>query len=223
MPCELCAPFGGKWRPAPAGGMTRCTCATGQQLAAVDEARKTNRAEPPRLNHDDTIVILEMLAGLDFFPPEGGARLLITEELRRMVASPEQGAWLALRMSRLYTKWPGIRDLRMVYCQRYRPLDGIELSGSTEAYPDGIPSELPAPQDQKYFGPGPGEPASAAESVSLTVEALVKSKSLQNAGKRVTVPTIPLLPKANRITPVDIAQAIEVNRNRVAQQELGDE
>jgi hypothetical protein len=166
-----------------------------------------------------------MMEELDFYPgKDTGGRLLIAEEIRSMVHSQEEGLWLAQRMLRLYRKWPGIRELRTVYCASGRiPLDAIESTAESLVFPEGIPSELPAPQDQKYIGPGPGEAASAAESVSLTVEALVKSKSLQNAGKRVAVPTIPLLPKANRITPADIAQAIEVNRNRAAKQQLNEE
>lgn len=204
--------------------MTRCTCKTGQDLTRRDLARANPEPQPPVLTREATAVFVEMMQRLDFYPAKEDAdRLLIAEEIRSMVHSEEEAFWLVQRMNRLYRKWPGIIDLRMVYCSKFQPLDAIESTAQSQVYPDGIPSERQlAPQDQKYIGPGPGEAASAAESVSLTVEALVKSKSLQNAGKRLVVPTIPLLPKANRITPADISQAIEVNRNRAAKEELGE-
>ncbi len=220
--CQKCAPFGGFWMQLENGGFTRCTCDDGRRLAATDEKRNQGSAEPPRLTPEDALVIVEMLSNLDFFPPAGGARLLVCEEIRSMVHSPEDGVWLAQRMVRLYQKWPGLRELRTVYCSRCRPLDGVELIGTSETYPDGIPSErpqLPAPEMKRLAA---GEPVTAADSINETVLALAEAKDMRNITRRVPVPDIPILPAGKRISQADVEAAVNQSREQIARKELGE-
>lgn len=109
-----------------------------------------------------------------------------------------------------------------MYCVKHRPLDGIELIGGSETYPDGIPSENPAlnAPEVKYLPAGPGEPVSAAESVNATVLALAQAKDLRNVRRRVEVPDIPILPPGQRVTQADIDAAVNRNRDRIAREEL---
>jgi hypothetical protein len=187
-------------------------------LTGIDQARIDGHSEQPRISNEAAAVAVEMLASLPFFPKEGGARLLIAEEIRSMCHDSEQALWLAQRMARLYSKWPSVRDMRAVYCSKYRPLDGFELIGSTEDFPDGIPSEklLAAPEMKAL---PPGREVSVADSLEDTVLDLARAKSLNAVGIH-KVRDIPVLPPGQRITQADIDAAIEVSRQKAGQREL---
>jgi len=218
MACEKCKLFDGLWMQTP-NGLRRCSCDSGQRLAGIDQARLDGHAEPPRISSQAATVIVEMLSSIPFFPKEGGARILIGEEIRSMCHDDEQGVWLAQRMARLYSQWPGVRELRAVYCSKHRPLDGYELIGGTEAFPDGIPSEKLIPAAPMKALP-PGREVSAADSLEDTVIDLAAAKNMRAVGT-CKVRDIPILPPGNRITQADIDAAVEVSRQRVARQELG--
>lgn len=108
------------------------------------------------------------LTVLPFFPANQEARILILDMLKDMVRNagrapgdtPEQVQekdqaaldWLIRRAITLWSKWEGLRELRAIYCSRYRPGDGIETTSSL--YLDGVPYDpslprlaLPAPQE----------------------------------------------------------------------------
>ena len=91
------------------------------------------------MNAEQATMVVESMAAIPFFPGEAAARGLISSELQRICGSVEQGAWLARRMTQLYERWPGLREMRAVYCGKFRPCDGIEADSTV--YGDGIPSE----------------------------------------------------------------------------------
>jgi hypothetical protein len=75
------------------------------------------------------------LAALRFFPSEPGARAEIAGLLMRIVVKPEQLEWLVRTMIDQVGEWKGTRELRAVFCTRFKPADGIEewsqISGFT--------------------------------------------------------------------------------------------
>lgn len=218
MPCHVCEPFGGFWIKTETG-MNRCTCEDGRRLASQDEGRKNQISEPPRLSREAVIGYVEMLAAMPFFPTAEGAQLLISEEIRSMCRYEQEGLWLVKRICRLYDKWPGLRELRLVYCSKHRPLDGVELLGSSDIFPEGIPSENPQLPPPEFKRLAPGEAVSAAPSIDLTVRALAEAKSITNAGRRASVPDIPELSPGYRISQTDIEAAVIELRMRTEREE----
>lgn len=203
-------------------GLRRCTCSAGRSLSQTDAGRKQGKREEPRISKESALVGVQMMAGcLNFFPPraEEVERLGIANEIRSMCESDKHVLWLVERMAKLYAKWPGTREMRMVYCAAHRPLDGFEISGPTETYPDGIPSErqIEAPA-MKALPPGD---VSAADSINETVLALAVAKDIKNVRRSIPVPDIPILPPGKRISHADIDAAVNRNRERIAREELG--
>jgi hypothetical protein len=85
---------------------------------------------------------LEKLAMLKFFPADQGARLGILEIVCAMAKTEEQVTWLVKRMTTMYNEWPGPKELRAMFCSKFRPADGVECYSAV--FEDGIPSELEA-------------------------------------------------------------------------------
>ena len=79
-----------------------------------------------------------------FFPSDPEVRAALVTVLMNLVETEEQLDWLVNRALRLYAKWPGVAELRALYCSRFKPRDGIE-SYST-VYLDGIPPENTPPR-----------------------------------------------------------------------------
>ncbi len=88
---------------------------------------------------EESTMIIEMFQAIPFFPTASGAQALIASELISMCKDSQQAVWLARRMSQLYGKWPGTREMRAVFCSKYPAQDGIECY--SEIYLDGVPSE----------------------------------------------------------------------------------
>jgi len=66
------------------------------------------------------------LGALLFFPSDPSAREAVMEVLERMVGTSEQLEWLVRTMIDEVGEWKGPKELRGVFCTRFRPLDGIE-------------------------------------------------------------------------------------------------
>lgn len=86
-----------------------------------------------------------------YFPASEDSRLALMRVLARMVDTEEHLQWLVNRMVSLYTRWPGIGEMRALYCSRFKPRDGIEAYSTT--YPKGYPDEsktiTPLPQKRE--------------------------------------------------------------------------
>lgn len=213
-PCGKCAPFGGTFMDTP-DGMRRCDCARGRALlAASTEATAIREPSPPVISTEFANICTEAMTAMDYFPPEAAARGRIADEIAAICADEEQAIWLAIRMTRLYRKWPGVQELRLVYCARYQALDCLPAIGTSEIYPDGFPSERPPePELKRLTGkPEPGE-ISAAESIENTVRDLAELKDM-NRATQVKVRDIPViqLTDENRITQKQMLEAARAYR-----------
>jgi hypothetical protein len=157
-PCELCAPSGGNFRRKGnlgPGSCQRCSCPRGEALRAMDILRELPPTEAdPQISEETAAAGVSMLSVMRYFPAEAGARLMIADELRQMCADVAQMAWLARRMSQLFSDWPGLPAMRAVFWSRYIPLDRRHALNEAAIFPDGVPSHAPAATDTKAIEPG---------------------------------------------------------------------
>jgi hypothetical protein len=96
---------------------------------------------------------LSKLMAMPFFPlQEPLVKMAVAEELPTIAATDEQLEWLIQRVTRLFNQWPGLSEIRAVYCSKFRPLDGVTVYSGV--YPDGIPSERAAAPPPPALPPG---------------------------------------------------------------------
>lgn len=229
-PCDKCRPFGGLWKEGEKGGMERCICARGNALRSANAPKA---ALPPVISAAHATMCAEMMSAIPFFPASSGALSAIGNEIAAMCHTPEEAAWLAQRMVRLYRKWPGVQEMRLVFCQKHHPLDGIEAHCASETYPDGIPSEsehdslaIAAPPPQRRIAGGTAEPISTANSLAATVCDLARAKNLNRVVRGAPEPRVRDIPvlqltAKNMITPEQIAEAEREIRDSKAKAEVG--
>jgi hypothetical protein len=82
---------------------------------------------------------------LRFFPSDPDARIGIAEQIAQMTGDADQVRWLVARLPQLYADWPGMLEVRAVFCTRFRPCDGIEaaLGSGSPAYAALCPEDRP--------------------------------------------------------------------------------
>lgn len=84
--------------------------------------------------------LVAQLALLDFFPSEPQARIALARMLGEMCESETHAEWLVRVMTcGIYDKWPGVAEMRGIYCQRFQPQDGID--GYSAVYLRGMPEQ----------------------------------------------------------------------------------
>lgn len=156
------------------------------------------------------------LSVLKFFPSDQTARAEIVLMACQMAHTNEDIAWLAKRCLELWNDWEGPREMRAVFCSKFRPADGIEAYSQLTRFGDGIPSET-SPESLQLGGgtvrqiAEPRETAedlTAAESIRPVIAALGRALDMGHR-QPVRVPSIPVvrLTAANRITAADIERA----------------
>jgi hypothetical protein len=92
------------------------------------------------MNFDDVMRLIGEWGGtMKYFPSDSGARLGIAKQIASMASNVQEVNWLVARVPQLFVDWPGMREVRAVFCSRFRPLDGVDVYSDT--YLDGIPSE----------------------------------------------------------------------------------
>lgn len=199
-----CSHCDGHWMTSDTG-MKRCTfCARGEELRAADRARRGAAVKvAPAISQEVATAVVAALGAIPYFPSDATIRGVIGEEVRAICGTPAEAAWLADRMIFLYARWPGPRDLRIVYASRKVPHDGILPIGTSEAYPDGIPPER-EPEPAMLMLP-PGAPVSAAPELVAAVGKLADAKDIMCR---------PAKPSPRLVTQADMEAAMEANRNR---------
>src|ERR1700722_9872731 len=137
--CARCADR--DWVYAPNGGAERCDCSRGQTLAAADTNPENCRINTPGVTLRQAALAVEEMAGLIKFVPESDvARLAIARELAEFVWNAEEIACLVRQAGRRYRNWPGILELRALYCSMFHPRDGVSAVFEGDEIPQ-IPSE----------------------------------------------------------------------------------
>ena len=76
---------------------------------------------------------------LKFFPADPDSRIGIAKAIAKMAKSENQVLWLVEVLPTIYTEWPAAKELRAVFCMKFKPADGIEAV--SEVYPNGLTVE----------------------------------------------------------------------------------
>lgn len=169
------------------------------------------------MNFDAVTESLARLSVLKFFPTDIAARLALVRLVGDFATSEAQVEWLVNRMLSLYNEWPGPKELRALFCSRYKPKDGIEAK--SEKFLEGIPSEK-QPEPLKALPPGS---VTADPLLDNTVKLLAKSKDMNRAlrtPRRIEASQPPQNPNYKPITQADIDAAVEANKLHRAQEEI---
>ncbi len=141
-PCHKCESNPG-WvvNPENEHSVIRCDCELAIKSREYKKHKNDYRA--PVITTEHATICAEMMATIPFFPGEAGARIAIADEIAALCSDPAEAVWIARRMIRLYSKWPGLQELRRVFVASRDPQDGIEALGWSDEYPHGFPKELP--------------------------------------------------------------------------------
>lgn len=170
------------------------------------------------MNSQEASMTTEALAALAFFPPPGAARALIADELTEMCPTIGDGMWLAKRAVQLHRSWSdcGVMGLWQIWFSAHRPRNASERgldrrSGSSEAYPDGLPPEHGEPEWLQL--PKPREKA-----LPLDPEA---GKALAELAKEITMraredstPRPRLLQQGASVTAENFVELLEAERQK---------
>jgi len=93
----------------------------------------------------DSYAAMAALSALPYFPSDPIAQTEIANQIRLMCKTDDQAQWLVQRTFELWSKWEGPRELRAIFCARFKPQDGVEVMRSA-VFEDGIvPAEKPLP------------------------------------------------------------------------------
>ncbi len=168
------------------------------------------------MDSDSVLDILGELTLLKYFPAEPAARLALAKLVVSMASDESQVKWLVQRTVSVCNEWPGPLVFRQIFCSKFRPADGISV-GPTEMFPEGLPSERPAPALPAL---PPGATASIDPGIERAVSLLARSKDMDRP-RRIAAPSIPTNPDYKPITQADVDKALEDLRDSWARKELG--
>lgn len=77
-----------------------------------------------KFNANDIRKALAKMGMMEFFPTDPDVKSAIAAELAQMCISRESLEWLTTAMVRKVGKWPGVKEMRGIYCSRFPPADG---------------------------------------------------------------------------------------------------
>jgi hypothetical protein len=129
---------------------------------------------------EDTRSIVAELTSLRHFPTQPAGQIAVMKLVGAMASDIKQVRWLVDRMHFLFNEWPGPRTMRIVFCSKFKPQDGIDISGPCEQFPDGIPSENPRLEAPSYpqLAAGTIGPVSENKRLDMAVQRAGAAKSL---------------------------------------------
>ncbi len=92
------------------------------------------------MNPEHILEMLNELRALPYFPNDEYVMNALVRLCGSMCDTEDQVRWLVNRMtSGIYSKWPGVREMRACYVSRFKPKDGI--NATSEVYLDGLPTD----------------------------------------------------------------------------------
>jgi hypothetical protein len=95
-----------------------------------------------KLTPETASAAVSKLALMAFFPGDPDTRGALIWALMQLVETTDQLDWLVARALKMYTRWPGVGEIRALYCSRFKPKDGVEAY--SEIYQCGFPQQKPA-------------------------------------------------------------------------------
>jgi hypothetical protein len=164
----------------------------------------------------DFVRISRAIAGLKlmkYFPSDEDACIELAKDFSEMAESEEQIEWLVRRVQNLYNEWPGIREVRSVFCSRFKPKDGINAYSTT--YLDGVPPERPIAPPSLPALP-PGHVVSVDKQLDAAVVDLAKKKSAFPSKQKKQPEAIAPSPKpANSCRHRNLCEAVTKDGKRI--------
>lgn len=164
---------------------------------------------------------LARMSLLKFFPADDYARAELVRFVGDMATTNEQVEWLTTRCLQLWNAWEGPKELRAIFCSKFKPADGVEAYSDLPQFVDGIPSEradyttaLPAPADAKKRLTA--AECTTAPSVVDTLADLARATRMAPI-----IRPIPATRREGTITQEMIDAAVQENRDKKAREELG--
>ncbi len=155
---------------------------------------------------------------MQFFPGDEDACLALADDLAAMAANEEQIEWAVRRVRNLYSEWPGIHELRAVFCSRFKPRDGINAYSSK--FIDGVPPEKPQPDAVPLALP-PGHVVTADNELDAAVQqAFERTRPVRSIK---TPESSPVNPNFQPVTKADIDAAVSDWRDKRALQAIQNE
>jgi hypothetical protein len=134
---------------------------------------------------------LGQLSRLRFFPSDDEARTGILQTACKMASTNDQIDWLVARCIELWSRWEDEREMRVVFCSKFKPADGREeMFSSLPEFVGGIPSETESASYAMLSGGAvaaqlPGEIAPDAtfprDALDLMHEAMERNKAIRTA------------------------------------------
>lgn len=120
-----------------------------------------------KLTPEELITAVDRMEVLRYFPSSKPARDEIASLLSEMIQTDQWGTaqskldWLIRALRDNVGEWPGPKELRGVYCCKFRPSDGIEafsvLPGFVQDDGEERASCLSAPAKETVYLPEPGD------------------------------------------------------------------
>ncbi|HZF23988.1 MAG TPA: hypothetical protein VE030_11055 [Burkholderiales bacterium] len=131
------------------------------------------------LTPETAAAVVGKLALMAFFPSDPEVRAGLVAIFIEMVETDEQMEWLGSRAMRMFARWPGVAEIRALYCSRYKPRDGLE--SYSEIYPEGFPTERKEPEPGRAARRG--EPVTADPVLDRKIRTVAASKKLKPVRK----------------------------------------
>ena len=222
-PCGKCSTT--DWPYQANGGVDRCTCARGRAQARADVSHGRRRDDVPGVESVLVSLAVEDLAAL--MPHYGAlasdvARLAVARQLQEFVCDPEELAWLVREAPLRYPAWPGIREIRALYCARFSPRDGVVVD--SWVYEGGIIPGVVDPPHLIADGPrGALISANAGDALMVRVlaDAMPPPAAPRKPPKSAMVPK-PKLPTQEEIDRIKEEQRQNQERNKAGGEPPGD-
>ena len=125
-----------------------CSCALGEARKQAVDAPPPPETADPHITEEAAAQAAQIMQSSMQFMPGGEIELTgVASELETLVGGTDpkdalKNLWTLTRfMTRNYRQWPGVREMRIVYCNIVGPpLSGDDLIGAvSERFPDGFP------------------------------------------------------------------------------------
>lgn len=155
-----------------------------------------------KLTPETAAAAVSRLGLMAFFPGDPDIRAALVSVFMEMVDTDEQAAWLAARALQLYSRWPGVAEIRALYCSRWKPKDGVETY--SETYVEGFPSER---KEEPQIDAPRGAPVTRTADLDVEVKKAAAVKQM---------------PTPKPITHADIERAAAAHRKRKEVKSDGD-
>lgn len=139
--------------------------------------------------------LISRLSLLRFFPSGEDQRQEIAESVEAFAFDNEQLAWLGKRMIALYSDWPGVHELRAVFCSRFPPRDRVE--GESSVFPEGVPRDPALGRPPQQLLPA-GHVASVSGELDKSIQDLAMLCTMPAPMPRVEVPPVSGVPATEK-------------------------